>query len=330
MRNFTKRNHYNPCFWTAYWNPSYFDSIMAGKPVEGKVRDQKVFTLNIHADKVCLTKVDNVHFQKDLGVAEITPESMKRYYERFYPEQLDEFCKYLESHPDSVCIDFEDILTGLEKIGGYDSIIDSIINAGLTSVEHKGFLSIVLIYQAMRSFEMMTFMVESASKKGIDKWEYFVNLKNAWANPQLLARAVTPLAQGKWTFYRTKTHKFPICDSPILINQNSVMAILSPKLLLEIDLTIQKAEDYWEIKEGIHFSKYREFCRRTINNTFHDILFHDADLLEQWRRLPDYKIRHRVVNNREDMKADIAESARRVVFALLGFGRIPDGVVFPV
>ena len=330
MPNITKRNHYNPCFWTSFWNPDYYNAIIARNPNPGEPREQQIFQLNVHSNRILHTKFDNVHFHKNLGVAEITPESMKRYYKRNRASEYDEFCRYLEEHPESLFVDFEETLTGVENVGGYDSLIESIVNGGLTSVEHKGYLSIVLIIHSMRSYEMMTSMVEYAAIKGMDKWEYFLLLKDAWADAQLLARAVTPMAQGRWTFYKTNEHKFPICDSPVLINENSVMAILSPRLLLEIDLNVHKEESYWEFKEGINFSKYREFRRRAINNTFNDILFHDVKELEQWQELPEFKRRCAVIGDIKQRKSELKEAAERVMFALSGFGRVPDGIVFPV
>lgn len=232
MKKFTWRNHYNPCFWTALWNPIFYDAFVTSSSKPGEPREQRIYQLNVHADRILSTKFDNVHFHKDLGVAEITPESMKRYYKRNRPSDYNDFCNYLKKHPESLFIDFEETLTGIEQVGGYDSLLDAVLNGGLTSAEHKGYLSIVLIIHAMRSYEMMTSMVEYAALDGMDKWEYFLLLKDAWADAQLLARAVTPIAQGRWTFYKTTKHKFPICDSPVLINKNSVMAILSPRLLL--------------------------------------------------------------------------------------------------
>ena len=303
---------------------------MTSNPNPGEPRKQQVYQLNLHADRILLTKFDNVHFHKDLGIAEITPDSMKRYYKRNRPAEYDIFCDYLKSHPESLFVDFEETLTGIEQLGGYDSLIDAIRNGGVTSVEHKGYLSIVLIIHAMRSYEMMTSMVEYAAINGMDKWEYFFFLKDSWADAQLLARAVTPMAQGRWTFYKTTEHSFPICDSPVLVNANSVMAILSPRLLLEIDLNVPKEEGYWEYKDGISFSKYREFRRRAISNSFNDILFHDPKELEEWRKLPEYKERRSVITDIELRKSELKEAAERVVFALSGFGRVPKGIVFPV
>lgn len=330
MAHLTKRNHYNPCFWTAFWNPLYYDAVLTGKKIRGGPRQQQVYRLNIHADRIFQANCDSVHFHKDLGIAEITPESMKGYYKRNLPTEYDSFCEYLADHPESLFLDFEETLTGVERLGGYDSLLAAITNGGVTSVEHKGYLSILLIIHAMRSYEMMITMVENAAVKGMDKWEYLLYLRDSWSNAQLLARAVTPMAQGRWTFYKTTQHRFPICDSPVLINENSVMAILSPRLLLEIDLNVHREEGHWEYKDGINFSKYREFRRRAIDNAFNDILSHDPKELEEWRKLPEYKKKCRAVRDIELRKNELKEAAERVVFALSGFGRVPDGVVFPV
>ena len=74
---FTWRNHYNPCFWTALWNRAYFEAWRAGTADVARAREQTVYALNLRGDKIRQTNVDGVHFEKNLGVAEITPESAK-------------------------------------------------------------------------------------------------------------------------------------------------------------------------------------------------------------------------------------------------------------
>ena len=83
-----------------------------------------------------------------------------------------------------------------------------------------------------------------------------------------------------------------------MINRDNVMMVLSPRLLLEIDLTVQKREDEWFVRDGISASKYREFKRRSIQNAFNDILFSDASQLEtgeikQARRITTTSCRQR-------------------------------------
>ena len=71
----TKRNHYNPCFWTALWNDEYYRAIAGGK-VEGKAaRQQTVHVLNLKSQKTYRTIMEHVHYDKNLGFAEITREA---------------------------------------------------------------------------------------------------------------------------------------------------------------------------------------------------------------------------------------------------------------
>ena len=80
---FTKRNHYNPCFWTSLWNTEYFEAwARTGKP-EAEPREQLVFALSLRSERIYRTKVSNLFYEKKLGVAKITPESMKTFYSTF-------------------------------------------------------------------------------------------------------------------------------------------------------------------------------------------------------------------------------------------------------
>ena len=69
-----------------------------------------------------------------------------------------------------------------------------------------------------------------------------------------------------------------------------MMATLSPRLLLEVDLKVASSEDSWAIRDGISSSKYHEFRRRSIGNTFRDVIFHDPRNLS--RGVPRPSSRH--------------------------------------
>lgn len=320
---FTLRNHYNPCFWTALWNTTYFESWVAGEKPRGDPRDQVVFALHLQADKILPTKVEGVHYDKNLGVAEVTPASMKRFCKRWYPMEYDALARDIDQNPESLYIDFEDILTGIERTAAYDAVMQAARIGGVASPEHKGFLACALVLHAMRSHELMASMIGATPARGLEKWEYFWLLKNAWSNPLVLGRATIPLARGQWTFYRTDAHRFPLCDSPVMIGQNTVMATLSPRLLLEINLNVAASEDSWVVREGISSSKYREFRRRSIGNSFKAIIFHERSTLTEWRSTPEFK--RRVDAHRSGAAVQLTnEAAARVVWAVNGFGRVPD------
>ena len=323
VNSFTTRNHYNPCFWTALWNQEYFESWLEGTNNPKEARNQIVYTLNLRGDKVHKTKVDNIHFEQNLGIAEITPESMKAFCRRWYPNEYKHISEYVSKNPETLFMDFEDTLTAIERLEIYSSIMDAARKGEVSSTIHKGFLSDSLIVHAMRSHELMNSMIEGSKTLGIEKWEYFWFLKNSWANKFLIARSIMPLAMGKWIFYKTKDYYFPLPDSPVMINRNNIMAILSPRLLLEIKLTVQRPEDVWIVRNGINSDNYREFRRRVIGNSFKDIIFHDPNTLEEWRSIPEYKNRVSRLNDIDELKFLENEAASRVLWAIFGFGRVP-------
>ena len=80
----TKRNHYTPCFWAALWNETYYRSFLAGTVKGESVRDQRVHALSVKSGRLLETTVENVHFDKNLGMAEITRESAEDLGQRSY------------------------------------------------------------------------------------------------------------------------------------------------------------------------------------------------------------------------------------------------------
>ena len=260
---FTNRNHYNPCFWTALWNEAYYLKYCSDGVNTDSAREQCVYSLNLRANKILQTKVEQVHFHTNLGVAEITPESMLKFCARWHPDKYDSMREYLAVHPDVLYLDFEEVLTGVEKAAKYPYLMQAAKLGALESVEHKGFLICLLIIHAMRSFEFMAVTVDRMNSVGVDKWEYFWLLKNLWSNPNFLDGAVIVPMLGEWTFWRTSHHAFPLCDSPVMIGDESLMAVLSPRLLLEIDVNIGHDEHFWQVRDAIPLHKYAEFRRRS-------------------------------------------------------------------
>jgi hypothetical protein len=101
------------------------------------------------------------------------------------------------------------------------------------------------------------------------------------------------------------------------------MAVLSPRLLVEINLNQPESEDKWTIREGISASKYREFRRRSICNSFKNILFHDEIELQRWRDTREFRIRSRDLRDNIKTERILAEAANRVIWAINGFGKLP-------
>jgi hypothetical protein len=65
---FTKRNHFNPCFWTALWNEEYFENWVRAEQSNTEPREQLIFALNLRSNKIYKTKVANLFYEKNLGL----------------------------------------------------------------------------------------------------------------------------------------------------------------------------------------------------------------------------------------------------------------------
>ncbi len=293
------RNHYNPCFWTAYWNPVYYAGAISGSTGLPSARDQVVYSLNVKADKILDTVVANVHYDKGFGPAEISYEAAEDYVRRYHPEELDNFRRKSSAADYPVFINFEQILTALEELEHYDHLRAVIAQRGLASPMDKGMIACVVYLQAMRSHALMNSLLEWHESLGIKKFEFFVSLKRILSNIELLAEVIAPLALSHWVLYRTAEPTFPLTDSCVLFGPHSIMMALSPYLLLEIQRNRAAPESQWHHKNGIKRGKLAEFRRRTIGNTFREIIFSDRSTLLFWQQTKEFRDRVSVIR---DMK----------------------------
>ncbi len=311
-----KRSHSNPCFWTAYWNVDYYNSRRAGENVLVP-REQSVFSLNLRGDKVLSTNVENVHWEKGLAVAEITPEAMKDFVKRNHPEKYDDFMKYMEERPETLLLDFEDFWTGIEATtSAYKSLITVITNEKLESSKHKAPLACFIVIQNMRSHAILRSGIEFYQEHlGMQLFEYYLNLRWLLSDPSFLFKVVNPIATAKWTIYVTKEHMFPLSESPILIDGHSIMVALSPRMLLSIDRR-ENWDKLWMTEQGVSEEIIEEYKRRCISNAFKEIIFQDSHLLERWREAPEYRRRMKVVRSMKSYNRLIQKEASREIWKI--------------
>ncbi len=199
---------------------------------------------------------------------------------------------------------------------------------GLASVEHKGFLTCWLIEHVMRSYEFMSMSVDRMAGLGVDKWEYFWLLKSTWSSRSFLYRAVTVPAFSEWTLWRTSDHMFPLCDSPVLMDRDSLMAVLSPRLLLEINLNARRPETFWRMRDEAPRHVLAEFRLRSIANSFNEIIFHDQVTLKEWQSSDHARARIVALRDPSSLRKCLEEAASRITFGLNGFGRLDSHGAF--
>lgn len=280
-----------------------------------------VYVLNVKSDKILYSNVDSVHYDKNLGMAEITFEASMKFCERYHPQEFEEFRKRNRPEDYPVFIDLEDLLTQLEKSRVYkNALLETVKNQTVITPFEKGALACFIYTQLLRGHAAMNSLLEWNADIGRDKFEYFVLLKWALSNKKFLHSQIDPILLTKWVFYRTPIDTFPLSDSPILIKGESVMVTLSPRLLLEILPEPALDEISWDVREDIDNDKFEEFQRRTIGNTFREIIFSDKELLGNWRQTEIFEKRVSIINNMKSYNSRFINDKQQELWQLNTFG----------
>jgi len=278
--------------------------------------------LNLKANKIFKTKVEKVHFEEGLGTSEITPDQMRDYCKRNFPQEYRKLNKYLKSHPETLYLDFENVFSGLEGSPAYQSLIDVIQKERVTTRKEKINIATFIVLHKMRNHSIINSMIEMSNKLGEYRFEYFIWMKYAWSNPDVLYRLVYPLVESQWLFYKTKDHTFPLCDSPIMSKDGNIMVALSPKILLEIDVRIKTSLEKWIERDDIPKVKMDEYKIRTISHSFIEIIFSEKGILEEWQKTEEFKRRVLLLSEVDSYNALIKEEGGREILKINAFAGI--------
>lgn len=317
--NFTKRNHYNPCFWTALWNDEYYDLASVGQGKERRAREQFVHALSVKSGRVFPTTVEGIHYDKKMGIAEITRENAIEFVRRNYPKKYDDFLLNNTSAEYPVFLDFEDILTALEALPPYKAMMKTALSGTIDGIEQKANIAAFVVLQCLRSHAVMNSMIDWNNELGYAKFEYFINLKWMLSDPRSLFDLVKPLVFGRWTLFASPTQPLPLCDSPILVAPKSIMVALSSRLLLEIEPNIKTLECTSINYRELPADKLEEFRCRTIGNTFRQIIGAE-NVLERWSVSEEFCSRALLMKDVDNYNSIVNKSGERELWQLNAYG----------
>ena len=106
------------------------------------------------------------------------------------------------------------------------------------------------------------------------------------------------------------------------MDRDSLMAVLSPRLLLEINLDARRPEQHWRVCDEVPRHVLAEFRRRSIANSFTEIIFHDQVILKEWQSSDHARARIAALRDPSNLGDCLKEAASRITFGLNGFGRL--------
>jgi hypothetical protein len=315
----TKCNHYNPCFWTALWNPTYYANSVAGVISDEPSRKQVVHVLNSKSRKIYPTTVERVHFEKNLGIAEISKFAADDFVKRHYPDQYGKFASETEAASYPVYLDFENVLSAMEDTPAYKTLLKVAATQTVDNLMEKCYIASFVVLQNLRSHSIMKAMIDWQEEVGREKFEHLVMLKHMLSDPHFLFRLVHPLVSSQWKIYRSSEFVLPLCDSPVLVAPGSVMVALSPHLLLEIRTGTPAREGEMPTFRNIDSYMLEEYRLRTIGNTFREIIG-ETKQLEAWRASTEFRARSELMKDVRHYNTLIREAGDQELWHLNAYG----------
>ena len=273
----TIENHFNPCFWTAYWNFNYLDAKRKGKKISKPPREQIVYNLNIKANKILLDKTKNLFIQKRAGIAEIKNDKEYQRLKENAPNQIE-----LPFEADDLILDFENHFTEFENVSK-GAIEKTIVSKKIETIEDKTFIAFFILMQSFRNHRNLDNFISDNVKEGRSKLDLFIELKNSLTNRDKLASILIPIVYCKWKIYSTNKPIFPLTDHSVLNKNDNIFFPISPDLLIEVKLG-KKTEEICSYSNKISKWKYLRFKNRSILFGTREIIFGNDELLKLWNR----------------------------------------------
>lgn len=243
-----------------------------------KAREQVVFSLNIPSKKILQSKVENIFFEKRMGLADLNKQEVIEYFKR-NRVQHDE-----SELNDGLIWDFENFFTMMDTSS--ERILRKVISTGkIETLEEKAQLGWFIQTLQLRNYNTFNKILDTFDLFGRPKFEMLLNLKWTLSDTELMMKLTAPLLMGTWTLYRSKEFKFPICDNPILMfGRTNFLLPISPKLLLRVEfnkpVNVNLAPPCYHKTLPLFFI-YNDFIHRIIRNAKRDIIFPEEKLLER-------------------------------------------------
>lgn len=296
----TKKTHINPCFWTALWNPDYYKNFKLSKKDKGNPRDQLLIFLEINSNKELANKAENIHYEKNLGIAEISSEKLLDYYKEDHLDDYESLKDQFISEPKTFLVDFENHFTEMEKV--YQVILELIRNGSIGTIKDKTFVAMFLIYHKLRSHSFIIPRTEAYKENGREKFELLERMKSIMSDTNLQYLEAMSIMSSEWVFYKSKRELFPLSDNPIVITRDKVFATISPYFLLIINRNKRVSENEMPLNKSISPETYKCYQIATINSTIKGLIFPNKKLLLNWKNTVYWNRRRNFVLKNSDYR----------------------------
>jgi hypothetical protein len=298
----TEKNHYNPCFWTAFWNKEYYENYMQSQGKSLKAREQIVNCLIVKNGEVKKLKTENIFFNRNQGIAKINEESIANFINGINSEQKTKLLNTIIETTNSY-IDFENNFSAIEKKVGYPLLLKIIQFGTLNKNCEKLELAFLILFHNIRNPLSFNSMVRDYKNCGIEKFEIFLNFKNDFfLKKEIIAKSIMLLSAFKWILHESNDKSIPLGDCAIFRERSNLFFILSPKLILEITDELSPFSEVLKVK--LEDNKYYKIINRIVFTSYNHIIAIEESILSEIANSFDFKNQQKIVN-RDDFKSKI-------------------------
>lgn len=287
--NITNKNHYNPCFWTAFWNSNYLNAKRQKRNQSLNPREIEIYSLNIKSNKILIQKTRNVFFEKGAGLAKITREDALSYCNRVFPEDFNSLHQYYNEHPEDLYIDFENHFTAFESF--YRPSLEKVIQTKtISNIQDKTYVSIFILLQMLRNYQQFKNAILFLKERRMAKFELFLFIKHTISDSTKLMKLLLPLLSSKWQLITNQPEIFPLSDNPVINIREVYYLPIAPDLLLKIKSNEKVTVDQiCTITNKLSKKEYRKFRNGTIYNAGREIISGDETILQKWQKTRKFK-----------------------------------------
>lgn len=286
--NLTIRTHYNPCFWTAYWNFEYKKRKLKNYEHQEDVRRLKIYCLNLKGDKILSTITNEVFYKKNLGLIPIEKLVNLPGINYKLMDDYEENGTVFDNNDSQFIWDFENFFTNMED--SYRYLLEKFINEDFQITDRdKAELSFFILYQTLRHPNCLSQLQKTFEIDGYDKADLFNGIVNSITSSENLQKLIMPFCMPTWIIYKIQENTFPLSDNPILIDNQRLMVALAPNILLEFDMkeNISKIHPCI-IKSSITQNKIDEFFERMLASFTNEIVFGEKEILNKIKNSNKY------------------------------------------
>jgi len=238
--NPTWKNHYIPCFWSAFWNTEYLTNFRNGLNNKKKARDIQLITYNknaknekkLNSENTYKTKTENLFFENQVNLVRVQNETEFNYLKKVFPYIQTNFEAF--NNEELFIFDYEDKFTQLENICK-ETLFKVIKRKKIQDREDKTYLSLFIYIQVIRNPKYFSSFEELFKINGVSKLFLFTEMENA-----LLDSSLNYFINYEWNIYVLSDYPFPITDFPYIATQSSICICLAPDILLEINMNKNK------------------------------------------------------------------------------------------